>query len=428
MATGQGRPTDRVRIERGVYRQPNGKYAVCFMVSGKPRFRTVGHDLEEARAERMALVDAARRGEVPVTPSLRFGAVADRWIARYEMFVAADQRRERTLEAHRYYLDRHLRPRLDQRRVSAISVEDAAMLLTSMRAAGCSERTAANALACLRSVLRYARRHGWIVDDPVAMLERGERPRPEPRAQRVLGRGDVARLLACCPEQYRALVATAIYTGLRTSELLGLVWGDVDLADGTIQVRAQLSRAHHERPVRRIAPKTRAAVRDIPLVPQLGAILHAYRGSTPHGGPDDWVFASQAGTPLGRRNAQRRALAAAAKRAGLDSTDWPPLRFHDLRHTFASHLIVDLGLDVAQVSRILGHAQITTTLTIYTHLFDQARHADELRGKMAASAFAALLEQAPAEPHDADIVALPTHRPITAKLSARRRAALRWAT
>jgi len=65
---------------------------------------------------------------------------------------------------------------------------------------------------------------------------------------------------------------------------------------------------------------------------------------------------------------------------------------HDLRHTFASHLIVDLGLDVAQVSRILGHARITITLDVYTHLFDDARHTDEIRRRMEASQFASLLD------------------------------------
>lgn len=82
----------------------------------------------------------------------------------------------------------------------------------------------------------------------------------------------------------------------------------------------------------------------------------------------------------------------AADAAQLNGDDWPPLRFHDLRHTFASHLIVDLGLDVAQVSRILGHARITITLDTYTHLFDDARHAREIRRRMAASQFASLLD------------------------------------
>ena len=117
----------------------------------------------------------------------------------------------------------------------------------------------------------------------------------------------------------------------------------------------------------------------------------------------------------------------AARRAGLEDGRWPALRFHDLRHTFASHLIVDLRLDVAQVSRILGHAQITTTLSVYTHLFDDARHADELKARMTASAFARLLDPSPDRPEDGHVRALPIHR-TAPRLSARERAALRWGT
>ena len=76
----------------------------------------------------------------------------------------------------------------------------------------------------------------------------------------------------------------------------------------------------------------------------------------------------------------------------MDDGSGPSLRYHDLRHTFASHLILDLGLDVAQTSRILGHASATITLNVYTHLFDHARHAREIRAQMAVSPFARLLE------------------------------------
>jgi hypothetical protein len=50
-STNKGRPQYRVRVEHGIYRQPNGKYAVCFMVDGRPRFRTVGYNLDVARVE-----------------------------------------------------------------------------------------------------------------------------------------------------------------------------------------------------------------------------------------------------------------------------------------------------------------------------------------------------------------------------------------
>jgi site-specific recombinase XerD len=110
------------------------------------------------------------------------------------------------------------------------------------------------------------------------------------------------------------------------------------------------------------------------------------------------VFATARRTPYGHRNVSRRCLGRAAQLAGLNDEGWPPLRFHDLRHAFASHLIVDLGLDVAQVSRILGHSRITVTLDIYTHLFEDARHAQDIRTRMAASPFVRLLEPKTATP------------------------------
>lgn len=312
------------------------------------------------------------------------------WLERFQARVESGERRQRTLDAHRYHLDRQLLPAFAGRRASSITVDDVAALLADMRSAGCSPKTCANALGTLHVVMHYARRNGWVTSDPVDQLERDERPRIERRRQRVLGRPEIKRLLNACASPDRLMVATALYTGLRISELLGLVWGDLDLA-GVIRVRAQLSRAHRGKPAQRVAPKTPASVREIPLVAQLARMFVEHKRQTPYKQAHDWVFATSRGTPYGRRNAARRALGRAAGKAGLNTGDWPPLRFHDLRHTFASHLIIDLGLDVAQVSRILGHASVTITLDVYTHLFDDARHRQEIRARMAASPFAELL-------------------------------------
>lgn len=187
------------------------------------------------------------------------------------------------------------------------------------------------------------------------------------------------------------MIATALYTGLRISELLGLIWSDIDLPAGAISVRAQLSRAHRDAPARRVAPKSTAAYREIPLIDQLSQLLLAHHRDTPFATPTDWVFATSRGTPQSQRNVSRRGLQRAVERAQLDREGWPSLRFHDLRHTFASHLILDHGLDVVQVSRILGHASTTITLDVYTHLFEDARHARELRARLTASPFAELL-------------------------------------
>jgi integrase len=383
----------RVRVERGIYLLPNRKYAVCCRRAGRLWYRTVGPDLGAARSQRQALIAAAEAGVAPAAPRLRFDTVAGWWLERFAAKVAAGERHPRTLEAHRYQLDRHLLPALGPRRIASITVDDVAELLDRLRGKGCSPKTSASAVATLQSVMRFARRRGWIVADPVERLEHDERPRPERRRQRVLGRPEIERLLALCSPRDRLMVATVLYTGLRISEMLGLVWDDVDFAAGVIHVRAQLSRAHRTAPARRVPPKTAASVRDIPLVVQLARLLAAHRQASPFPRKADWVFATSRGTPYGHRNVSRRVLARAAQRAGLNDASWPPLRFHDLRHTFASHLIVDVGLDVAQVSRILGHARITITLDTYTHLFEDARHAHDIRTRMATSAYAGLLER-----------------------------------
>jgi hypothetical protein len=98
----------RVRVERGIYRQRNGKYAVCWRHAGRLRFRTIGFDVAEARRERLALIAATHDGSVPVSPRLRFETVAGWWLERFEAKVAAGERHPRALEAHRYQLDRHL--------------------------------------------------------------------------------------------------------------------------------------------------------------------------------------------------------------------------------------------------------------------------------------------------------------------------------
>lgn len=413
----------RVRVEQGIYRQPNGKYAVCFMLDGRPTFRTIGYELDVARRERRAFVEAARWGVVASAPRLRFGQVASWWAERFARRVAAGERCERTLEFRRYHLEHHLLPVFGSRLLREITVHDIAEQLALLREQGRAENTIAGALATLQCVLRFAVRNGWILDSPVDKLEADERPHPARLAHRVLGREEIKRLLDACLSAYRPLIATALYTGMRQSELLGLTWDDIDIPGGMVHVRAQLSRTRSGMPCRRVRLKTRSARRQIPLSPQLAALLRGHRETSTFNAAGDWVFATRNGTPFHQRNVQRSALSRAAHTAGLDH-DGARLRFHDLRHTFASHLIVDLGLDVVQVSRILGHASPATTLDIYAHLFDDARHAADIRARMSRSEFARMLTPET----DENVIRLPAAASSVGPLSARERAAIRWAT
>src|SRR6266511_4387836 len=87
---------DRLRrVARGIYQQPNGRYAVCVRVDGRARFRTLeAATLVEARRQRELLQSVARIGELPLSPRLTFAEVAIRWLADFERKVAAGERRD----------------------------------------------------------------------------------------------------------------------------------------------------------------------------------------------------------------------------------------------------------------------------------------------------------------------------------------------
>src|SRR6266542_6767099 len=173
------RPDRRRRVARGIYQQPNGKYAVCVRVDGRARFRTLeAATLGEAVRQRELLQNVARLGELPVSPRLTFAEVAARWLAEFEAKVAAGERRDRTFDLYRSQLHRHLLPRLDRRRLVLITADDVVALARELQADGLSPWTVKRILGALSCVFTFALRRGYIATHPFHCLERDERPHP----------------------------------------------------------------------------------------------------------------------------------------------------------------------------------------------------------------------------------------------------------
>jgi integrase len=358
----------RQNVERGIYFRKTAtgrRYEIGFQGSdGRWRWRVVDGGLKEARAARAEVISKLARGE-RVAPSRRtFAEVADAWIATKAATV-----RPTTLVRYREMLRLHLAP-LGRLRIGEVDEDHAVEVIARMREAGLAGATIRKALVVMSGVLGHAARRGMIPQNPIRRLERGERPPLDRREMRILDAREIAALLRAVGDAYRALLATALFTGLRQGELLGLAWGDVDFAAGTLHVRHQLGRDGEL-----ARPKTPQATREVVLAPELARVLRDHRQQALMLGRarrEDFVFVSSAGTPMHYRNVVRRGLDEARKAAGLAPE--PPLRFHDLRHTFAS-LLIARGLDIVFVSRQLGHADPSITLRVYAHVFDAEKHA-----------------------------------------------------
>ena len=126
----------------------------------------------------------------------------------------------------------------------------------------------------------------------------------------------------------------------------------------------------------------------------------------------DFVFVSRSGTPLDANNVRNRWLTDAVEGAKLDKPGLPKLRLHDLRHAYVS-LLISQGADVVFVSRMLGPANPSITLSTYAHLFDAEKHANAVSEKLEAG-FGEMLDKLigaePVEQTGADVVELDAAR------------------
>jgi integrase len=163
----------------------------------------------------------------------------------------------------------------------------------------------------------------------------------------------LADLVEEVPEGWRRLLVTTLaQTGLRISEALGLRWADVDGKRGRLVIRRRVRDGDVG------ATKSRLGRREVPIAPALARELAAHRLSSPWSADGDYVFSAEAGGPIMARNLYRW-FTPAAKRAGVG---WAA--FHALRHTAASRWLL-AGVSIAQVSRLLGHADPGFTLRVY---------------------------------------------------------------
>lgn len=204
-----------------------------------------------------------------------------------------------------------------------------------------------------------------------------EKPEIGSRQKRILETADIQRLLAAMPEKYRPIFQTAVFTGARIGEVLGLRWGDVDFTRQVICVRRQLTQLGDID-----EPKTASGKREILMFPNLATMLREHRLRSPFSQDDDYVFATRNGTPFSQRNVTKRGLEKAAEAVGLNRPG-ERIHSHDLRHTFASMLIRE-GADVVFVARQLGHANPAITLRVYAHLFDSDAQSSRMRDALEA--------------------------------------------
>lgn len=235
---------------------------------------------------------------------------------------------------------------------SGISAAELRAYVSAMHDADYAKTTIARRLASLRSFFRFGQREQWSDGNPAKALRN---PRKARKLPHFLTTDEIGRLLSApagsesSNVRDRAILEVMYSAGLRVSELVGLVDGDVDFSEGLLRVRGKGKRE-------RLAPIGSYAARAMKQWLKVRLLAKSIKE-----GDAAPVFVSRLGRKLTTRSVARM-LEKHLSAAGLDRRTTP----HTLRHSFATHLL-DRGADIRSVQELLGHKSLITT-QIYTHV------------------------------------------------------------
>ena len=313
--------------------------------------------IEETRG-----LDVARAGEYTV------GQWLEVWFNDYAMLKV----RPSSHQTYRGYLDHHIKPYIGNIPLTKLSSLDLQRLYKKLlsdgrvdrieskkQPKGLSAKTVRNIHQIISSALKLAVEQKLIACNPA---EGCALPKAERKEMQTLPVGQLTSFLREAKDSgVFALYYIDLTTGLRRGELLGLKWSDIDLEKGDLRVQRQIGRIDGK--IIEMPLKTKNAYRTLPLSADAIDVLMQQRRKT---GNSEWVFPSPTGGPMSPDSVLHM-LHRVLKRAGL-----PKVRFHDLRHTFAT-LALQNGVDIKTVSGMLGHFSAGFTLDTYAHVTTAAK-------------------------------------------------------
>lgn len=360
--------TRRGPNEGSLYQRKDGRWegAVHMGYENGRRVRkfVIAHTRAEAAAK-MAVFLKARDEQRPIPGGrAKLGPFLRQWLDE----VAKPTIRASTYASYAGIVRIHLVPGLGRIALAKLSPADVQGLLNAKLAAGLSPRRVTYIHAVLRRALGTAERWGLVARNVARLVDP---PRGRRFEIRPLSPEEARRLIdAAVGDQLAALYLTALATGLRQGELLGLRWEDVDLEARRLSVRHTLARVDGSLTL--LVPKTERSRRTVILPEVAVTALRAHRtrqrmerlvagtrwNDTGH------VFTTTIGTPLDGAMVTR-AFQRVLRRAGL-----PHSRFHDLRHATATYLLAQ-GFTLEDVKNLLGHSSITLTSNTYGHVLEQ---------------------------------------------------------
>ena len=364
----------RANGEGSIRKRPDGRWEGRYTAgrdpeTGKAVYKNVlGKTQAEVKAKLKQAIQENTAVDTLKAEKYTVGQWMDVWFENYAKIKV----RPSSHQTYRGYIDNHIKPNIGKIQLNKLTTLELQKLYKKLlskgridrieakgQPKGLSPKTVRNIHQVISSAMDFARNQKLIAINPT---DGCALPKLEHQEMKTI---PVEQLASFLREAKDSGVFEMYYielaTGLRRGELLGLKWEDLDLEQGTLRVQRQVDRINGE--VVEAPLKTKNSYRTISLGADAVGILEEQRkkcGSSPY------VFPSPTGGPISPDSVLQM-LHRVLKRAGL-----PKVRFHDLRHTFAT-VALQNGVDIKTVSGMLGHYSAGFTLDTYAHVTTAAQ-------------------------------------------------------
>ena len=342
-----------------------GRIVVGHKKNGTPIFQhAYAHTQKELTEKLHQNIERYQDVELTEDSRMTLGEWLDRWLTEYK----AGTVRPGTLKSYRCYIEYYIKPQLGDKQISLISQQDIQRMYRRLKTEGrihehpemnhqLSDSMVRHIHSALHAALKDAVQAHVIPRNPT---EGATAPKPNYRPKRILTRAELDAFLEVVEqdEVWRDFFQTELMTGLRCGEICGLQWNDFDEDTGTLKVcRTLHSQRKGEYTIGET--KTNHGMRTILLPKSVASILRQRKMDAI--GP--WIFPN----PVRPEDPVNPSSAYTHMKTLLHHAGLPSIRFHDLRHTFATHALTS-GVDAKTLSGILGHTNASFTLDTYTHV------------------------------------------------------------
>ncbi|BAQ15606.1 tyrosine-type recombinase/integrase [Methyloceanibacter caenitepidi] len=334
----------------------------------RQKWHSIKGTRRDAQRELARLLNELNIGAYVEPARMTVSEFFDRWLADY----AKPKVSAKTFERYREMIDGHIRPALGTYMLPKLAPLHIQSFYSHALArgrkdgkGGLSAQSVVHFHRVLHKALAQAVKWQLLARNPVDAVEP---PRAERKEMRALDEEETAKLLGLLDgNRLYAPVFLAVTTGLRRGEILGLRWSDMDLEAGTLTVVQSLEQTKDGLKFK--APKTHRSRRSIALPAMTVEVLRAHRAAQAEErlalGPayeENGLVCPRPGGGSWAPDAFSTAFAAFVRRSGMK-----PFRFHDLRHSHATHLL-RAGVHPKVVSERLGHSSVGITLDTYSHV------------------------------------------------------------